>query len=94
MSDYYGNPILESWLEEEVFHHNKELPKKVVDRFEKWREEIERSIEAWMDTDDGEGSVSWRGWGRGFNAIPDEDNVELGNAIKQGLRDLGIVTTK
>jgi len=86
MSDYYGDATLEDWLAEEVFSVEKP-PKEVVKLFEKWREGIERDIESWMDSDDGYGSpLSWRGWGRGFNSIPDEDDLELGAAIKKGIK--------
>ena len=75
MSDYCGNANLEDWLREEIFY-GKKVPKNVVERFEKWRDAVETNIEQWMLTDDGEGNnVSWRGWGRGFNAIPESDNA-------------------
>lgn len=78
MSDYYGAATLEDWLKEEVFAQNAPVPAEVVAHFEEWREDIERNIEAWMNSDDGDGNnLSWRGWGRGFNAISDEDTVRF-----------------
>lgn len=75
MSDYCGDATLEDWLAEEVFCVP-EVPAAVVARFERYREDVERDINAWLDSDDGDGNpLSWRGWGRGFNAIPDEDTV-------------------
>jgi len=89
MSNYYGGATLEDWLAEEVFVVDK-VPKDVVMLFEKWREGIEADIESWMNSDDGYGNeLSWRGWGRGFNSIPDEDDCELGNAIKRGIVIIG-----
>ncbi len=84
MSDYYGTATLGNWLCEEVFKAD-ELPKEAIDLFEKWREAVESNIEDWMETDDGDGNnLSWRGWGRGFNAIPDEDEGEFDLAIEEG----------
>lgn len=76
MSDYYGAATLESWLENEL--NLRALPE-IVDILEPWREEIEGSIERWMDSDTGEGRFSWRGWGRGF---PDDEEFDkaLGRA--------------
>lgn len=88
MSDYYGNATLEDWLAEEVFHCEK-VPATIVERFEKWRHSVELDIERWMETDDGEGNnTSWRGWGRGFNGIPDEDDPEFGAAIRLGMNEM------
>lgn len=40
------------------------------------------NINAWMDSDDGYGNnYSWRGWGRGFYAIPEEDEKEFEEKI-------------
>lgn len=73
MSDYYGDATLESWLYEEIFYPHKP-PAEVVELFETWRESIEQDIESWIWSDDGDGNtLSWRGWGRGFNSVPDED---------------------
>ena len=84
MSDYYGNATLEDWLAEEVFEVES-VPKEVVSLFEKWRTDVQRSIQAWMDSDDGDGNeLSWRGWGRGFYAIPDEDNKEFEFLVEKG----------
>jgi len=78
MSDYYGAATLEDWLKEEVFAVQCPIPAEVVSHFEEWREGVERNIEAWMDSDDGDGNnLSWRGWGRGFNAISDEDTARF-----------------
>lgn len=82
MSDYYGSATLEDWLYEEVFAgkvpsltKSEDIPRHIVTMFEKWREGIERSIESWMESDDGYGNnLSWRDWGRGFYGIPDEDD--------------------
>jgi len=84
MSDYYGNATLEDWLAEEVFSVNKVQPD-IVKLFEKWREHIEGNIESWMNSDDGYGNeLSWRGWGRGFASIPDEDEGEFDAMINKG----------
>lgn len=81
MSDYYGTSTLEDWLAEEVFSHAI-MPPEVVVLFEKWRDAVERDIENWMGSDDGEGNnVSWRGWGRGFNAIPITEEGEFDHAV-------------
>jgi len=78
MSDYYGAATLEDWLKEEVFAVQCPIPADVVARFEEWREGVERNIESWMESDDGDGNnLSWRGWGRGFNAISDEDTARF-----------------
>ncbi len=78
MSDYYGAATLEDWLKEEVFAQNIPVPAEVVAHFEEWREDVERNIEAWMNSDDGDGNnLSWRGWGRGYNAISDEDTARF-----------------
>lgn len=83
MSDYYGNATLEDWLHEEVFGDR--VPPDVVALFEKWRADVERNIEAWMESDDGYGNhLSWRGWGYGFEAIPDEDAAEFDSAVERG----------
>ena len=85
MSDYYGSATLEDWLAEEVFSVDEVQPD-IINPFEKWRLGIENDINAWMDSDDGYGNnLSWRGWGRGFNGIPDSDDVEFGKAIKKGM---------
>ena len=82
MSDYCGRAKLEDWLSEEVFN-NQVLPERAVKQFEQWRERVEQNIEQWMETDDGDGNnTSWRGWGRGFNAIPDSDKLEFDVAIR------------
>jgi hypothetical protein len=82
MSDYFGTETLESWLENEVFH-NAVIPPEVVSKFEKWRTNIESSISAWLESDDGNGNnLSWRAWGRGYANIPDEDEDELLAVIK------------
>ena len=83
MSDYFGSATLEDWLAEEVFY-TPQLPATVVALFEQWREGIELDIENWMDSDDGEGCRSWRGWGRGFNSIPDKDENKFEEAILEG----------
>lgn len=88
MSDYYGEAKLEDWLAEEVFAIDV-VPKHVVEKFEKWRDGVESNISSWMDTDDGYGNnLSWRGWGRGFNGVPDDDDVEFGKAIKFGVNEI------
>lgn len=75
MSDYYGDATLESWLGHEVFFMEN-VPHSAVMKFEQWRHDVENNIEQWMQTDDGEGNnLSWRGWGRGFSAIADEDEL-------------------
>ena len=78
MSDYYGNATLEDWLAEEVFYvYASEIPVSVVDIFESYRNPVESNIEGWMDSDDGYGnSLSWRAWGRGFDAIENENNFD------------------
>jgi len=84
MSDYYGNATLEDWLAEEVFSVDKVQPD-IVKLFEKWREHVEGNIESWQETDDGYGNnTSWRGWGRGFYAIPDEEDNEFDALVKKG----------
>lgn len=86
MSDYYGIPTLESWLENELFTINN-IPEEVVKLFERWRDPIESSVEGWMDSDDGDGnSYSWRGWGRGYAQIPDDDFKDLDEAIAAGTK--------
>ena len=92
MSDYYGNAVLEDWLYEEVFNQipsvtkPEELPPEVVALFEKWREGVESNIESWMCSDDGDGnSLSWRGWGRGFYAIPDSEDAEFEKRVALGV---------
>ena len=85
MSDYYGQPALESWLGEEVFFM-KVVPYFAVMQFEKYREGVERDIEAWLESDDGEGnSLSWRGWGRGFNTVAQtpDDEIEFGALVEK-----------
>lgn len=87
MSDYYGAATLEDWLGEEIFFM-KVVPHFIVTRFEKYREAVERDIEAWMMSDDGEGNpLSWRGWGRGFNSIDDSDEV-LSELIEKAKEDI------
>jgi hypothetical protein len=73
MSDYDGTATLEDWLAIEVFQVDS-VPSTVVLLFERWREDVENNINAWFDSDTGEGPRSWRGWGRGFYAISDADN--------------------
>lgn len=86
MSDYFGNATLEDWLAEEVFGVDEVQPD-IVKHFEKWREAVEANIEGWMDTDDGDGNNdSWRGWGRGFYAIPDEEDKEFVALVKENSR--------
>jgi len=76
MSDYYGRPTLEDWLQIEVFESDSPLPRSTVAAFEPYRERVEANIEAWMETDDGDGNpTSWRGWGRGFYAIDTDDET-------------------
>lgn len=75
MSDYYGNATLEDWLAEEVFHIDS-VPAEIVARFEPWHSAIEHDIQSWMDSDDGDGPRSWRGWGRGFSGIENFDAFE------------------
>jgi len=90
MSDYYGDATLEGWLKAEVFYTDA-IPQAIVNRFGKWRESVESDIEAWMGTDDGEGNnSSWRGWGRGFNGIPDSDNTEFAAAVRFGILTMGL----
>jgi hypothetical protein len=85
MSDYYGAAELEDWLGEEVFYRCGTVPREVVALFEKWRAPVESSIEAWLDSDDGEGNcLSWRGWGRGWGNIPESELKEVGSAIEAG----------
>lgn len=85
MSDYYGDATLEDWLAEEVFSVSYPLPESVVSLFEQWRTDVERNIESWMDSDDGFGNrLSWRGWGRGFEAINERTHFEFEKAIKAG----------
>lgn len=75
MSDYFGRATLEDWLVEEVFC--KEIKPEIVSLFEEWRIAVETDISNWMDSNDGYGhTVSWRGWGRGFNAIHDIDRFD------------------
>ncbi|RKZ87365.1 MAG: hypothetical protein DRQ39_04310 [Gammaproteobacteria bacterium] len=84
MSDYYGIDTLESWLENELFTTSN-IPAEVVKLFERWRDPIESSVGSWMDSDDGDGNhLSWRGWGRGYAQIPDEDSKALDEAIRIG----------
>jgi len=83
MSDYYGDSTLEDWLAEEVFCIDA-VPINIVKLFEKWRKPVERSIGSWMDSDDGDGnSLSWRGWGRGFALIPENEMDELSLIVDQ-----------
>lgn len=89
MSDYYGSATLEDWLAEEVFSRDT-VPPEVVALFERWRSGVEHDIESWMDSDDGDGRRSWRGWGCGFNAIPDADDVAFDVAVDEGKRLMGI----
>jgi len=84
MSDYYGNATLEDWVAEEVMNVDV-APKEIVALFEKWREPVENSIEAWMDSDRGDGPRSWRDWGRGYAGIPESDADELDAAFKKVL---------
>ena len=89
MSDYYGDSTLEDWLAEEVYAVTT-VPKEVVTLFEKWRAGVESDIESWMASDDGDGNnLSWRGWGRGFNSIPDEDDAEFDEVMRRGKIILG-----
>lgn len=87
MSDYCGPPTLEGWLGEEVFFM-KTVPHFAVLQFEKYREGVERDIETWLESDDGDGnSLSWRGWGRGFNTVlqiqaPD-DEIEFFTLVEK-----------
>lgn len=84
MSDYFGKSTLEDWLAEEVFeiaHVNS----RVVRLFEFWRDQIEDNITEWMESDDGHGNnLSWRDWGRGFNAIPQNEMEFFDACIKFG----------
>jgi hypothetical protein len=90
VSDYYGGASLEDWLEEEVFHHR--VSPRVVSKFERWREAIESNIDAWLDTDDGDGhQLSWRGWGRGFYAIPEEDIEAFDRLVDECRQQLNII---
>ena len=82
MSDYYGGANLKDWLEEEVFECNS-IPDSIVSKFEKWKEGIEAQIVMWWDTDEGDGEVSWRGFGRGFYGIPDDDYEEFEKAVEE-----------
>jgi hypothetical protein len=60
--------------------------------FEKWREGIEANIEAWMNSDDGDGNqFSWRRWGRGFYGIPDGDEEEFSKCIDGALNYLRLI---
>lgn len=91
MSDYYGKATLEDWLAEEVFNlpNGTTVPKEVVSKFEKWRSSIEADIESWMESDDGEGNnLSWRGWGRGFSSIPDEDDDDFDRIVEESKSEL------
>lgn len=88
MSDYYGNATLEDWLYEEVLHRcpditqSSDIPGHVVKMFEFWRVGIEADVQAWMDSHDGDGnSLSWRGWGRGFNSIDDNSEQEFNELV-------------
>ena len=84
MSHYYGSALLEDWLAEEVFCIEK-VPPEVTTLFEKWRESVEADIRSWERSDDGDGNeLSWRGWGRGFYAIPDDEDEEFEQAIAKG----------
>ncbi len=84
MSDYCGIDTLESWLEHEVY--NCPVPPLVVGLYERWREPIESSVRSWMESDsDGEGTpYSWRGWGRGYGSVPDEDSEAIEAAFHEG----------
>ncbi len=85
MSDYYGTATLEDWLKEEVFCIKEPIPPAAVLLFEGWREDVEASISAWMDSDDGfSNNLSWRGWGRGFCAIAESDETRFDDAVQQG----------
>jgi hypothetical protein len=82
MSDYYGDADLKDWLEEEVFGHM--VTPEQVALFEKWRDAVERNIESWMGSDDGDGNRrGWRQWGMGFYAIPDADQAEFDEACRK-----------
>lgn len=88
MSDYYGDSTLEDWLAREVFYVEEVHPE-IVKRFEEWREGIENDIERWMGSDDGDGNpLSWRGWGRGFSSISDEDMLRFESLVDQSLLQL------
>lgn len=89
MSDYFGNATLEDWLYEEVFKTElslsspEDIPKVVVIMFEKWRTDVKTNIESWMASDDGDGNpLSWRGWGRGFVVISDEEEEAFNELVK------------
>lgn len=88
MSDYGGNSTLEDWLAREVFFVEEVHPE-IVKRFEEWREGIENDIERWMESDDGNGNpLSWRGWGRGFSSISDEDMLRFESLVEQSVLQL------
>jgi hypothetical protein len=83
MSDYFGGPTLEDWLAEEVFAVS-EVPPAVTSLFERWRTAIEGQIDSWLDSDDGYGNrLSWRGWGRGYYGIPEDDVFVFNENVKQ-----------
>ncbi len=76
MSSYDGIATLESWLEHEVFEF--ELTDSEIEYFEKWRDQLERHLENYLDTDDGEGNnTSWRGFGYGFNCFSEAEEIEF-----------------
>ena len=84
MSDYYGKARLEDWLAKEVFRVDS-VPPNVVRKFEPWRDAIEQNILQWMESGDRTSSgnpVSWQGWGRGFNAISEEEQEEFFNLVR------------
>lgn len=84
MSDYYGEATLEDWLAEEVYEVDI-VPKVVVNLFEEFREGVEANIESWLASDDGDGNcLSWRGWGRGYYAIPDSKSDYFDSLIEKG----------
>lgn len=90
MSDYYGSATLEDWLAEEVFSvPHGSVPTQVVALFERWRSGVEHQIDTWMSSDEGDGRMSWRGWGRGFYAISDDETAVFDALAKQGREMLG-----
>lgn len=89
MSDYFGDANLEDWLYEEVFDKittlgsADDLPEEIVAMFEKWRRGVEASILGWMESVDEAGNpTSWRGWDRGFEGIPDDDEALFDKLVK------------
>lgn len=92
MSDYYSSDTLEDWLAEEVFAvDKKQITPNIVILFERWRDDVESSIRGWWDTSDEDGyPMSWRGYGRGYGNIADDEMPIVSRLIKHGIEQISI----